>query len=189
MEKRGLLRILSDSPIVAAVKDVTALEKCLANECGVVFILGGSICNIGHLVSRIKTAGKAAFVHLDLIEGLAAHEEAVNFIRHTTGADGIISTRPNIIKYSKNLGLLTVQRFFILDSISLNNVHKQISLGNADFIEILPGIMPKVIKKLVSQTPVPIISGGLISDKDDILSALNAGAIAISSTNQQVWSM
>ena len=36
---------------------------------------------------------------------------------------------------------------------------------------------------------VPIIAGGLISEKEDVINALDAGAIAISSTNQQVWNM
>ncbi|NLM61842.1 MAG: glycerol-3-phosphate responsive antiterminator, partial [Clostridiales bacterium] len=35
----------------------------------------------------------------------------------------------------------------------------------------------------------PIIAGGLISDKEDIITALAAGAIAISSTNHDVWFM
>jgi glycerol uptake operon antiterminator len=36
---------------------------------------------------------------------------------------------------------------------------------------------------------MPVIAGGLISDKEDIISALGAGAIAVSSTNPAVWNM
>lgn len=49
--------------------------------------------------------------------------------------------------------------------------------------------MPKIIKKLCSTVNVPIIAGGLISDKEDVMNALNAGAVAISVTNQRVWFM
>ena len=35
----------------------------------------------------------------------------------------------------------------------------------------------------------PIIAGGLISDKESVMAALSAGAIAVSSTNHEVWKM
>lgn len=35
-----------------------------------------------------------------------------------------------------------------------------------DAVEILPGLMPKIIKKLCSTVNVPINAGGLISDKE-----------------------
>lgn len=34
-----------------------------------------------------------------------------------------------------------------------------------------------------------VLYGGLISDKEDVMAALKAGAIAISSTNEKVWKM
>ena len=33
----------------------------------------------------------------------------------------------------------------------------------------------------------PVIAGGLIADKADIIVAIEAGAISISSTNQNTW--
>ena len=62
-------------------------------------------------------------------------------------------------------------------------------MGGADLIEILPGVMPKIIRRLAGSAKKPLIAGGLISDKEDILSALGAGAVAISSTNEGVWFM
>ena len=58
-----------------------------------------------------------------------------------------------------------------------------------DFIEILPGVMPKIIARICRETQIPVIAGGLISDKEDILAALSAGARAISTTNPAVWEM
>ena len=34
---------------------------------------------------------------------------------------------------------------------------------------------------------VPVIAGGLISDKEDIIAALDAGAAAISTTKEELW--
>jgi glycerol uptake operon antiterminator len=126
------------------------------------------------------------FVHIDLIDGLASRDVAVDYIAKNTKADGIISTRPNIVKCAKTYDLLTIQRFFVLDSIALNNIGKQLS-NAADAIEILPGVMPKIIKILATCTEKPIIAGGLIIDKEDVVNALNAGASAISSSNENIW--
>jgi glycerol uptake operon antiterminator len=49
--------------------------------------------------------------------------------------------------------------------------------------------MPKIISKIKDISSVPIIAGGLISDKEDVLSALSGGAVSISTTNQEVWFM
>jgi glycerol uptake operon antiterminator len=38
-------------------------------------------------------------------------------------------------------------------------------------------------------TNIPIISGGLICFKEDVIAALKAGARAICSTNPEVWSL
>ena len=34
-----------------------------------------------------------------------------------------------------------------------------------------------------------MIAGGLITEKEDVIAALSAGAIAVSSTNQDVWNL
>lgn len=189
MKQNGLMNLLSDSPVIAAVKNMDGLAKCLQSECRVVFVLFGDLVGIGGIVDRVKSAGKLAMVHVDLIDGLAPREIAAEFIAKNTGADGVISTRANIVRHAKACGLYTVQRFFVLDSMSLANIGKQMPLENADLIEILPGVMPKIIRQLSQTTGKPIIAGGLIGDKEDIVNALAAGAVAISSTNESVWFM
>ena len=189
MTREGLIALLGESPVVAAVKDGPGLQRCLHSECRVAFVLYGDICTVPALVAALKETGKVVLVHIDLIDGLSAREIAADFIAENTGADGVISTRPALIRHARERGLFTVQRFFLLDSIALQNVERQMDMGSADLIEILPGVMPKIIRRLAGSAKKPLIAGGLISDKEDILLALGAGAIAISSTNENVWFM
>lgn len=177
------------NPVIAAVKDFEGLEHCLAEEdIQVVFVLFGDICNISEIIERIKTAGKMALVHVDLITGLSNKEVAVDFIQRNTLADGIISTRQSFIRRARDLHLYTILRVFVIDSIALSSLEKLESV-RPDFIEILPGVMPKTIRKVCAITSIPVLAGGLIADKEDVMSALEAGATAISTTNQQVWQM
>jgi len=180
------IRHLHEAVLIPAVKSMEELDRVLAGDRKLVFVLFGDILSIADVVARLKAAGKMVFVHLDLIDGLDSRNVAVDFLAKNTLADGILSTKANLVKYAKTQGLLTVQRFFVLDSMALLNIEKQFPLHSTDAIEILPGLMPKVIQRLVSLTDKPIIAGGLITDRDDIRSALKAGAVAVSTTKTEL---
>ena len=189
MDSKALLALLEESPIVAAIKDEEGLNACILSECRVVFILFGSILTIGDIVRRVKDSGRIALVHIDLIEGLSPKEIAVDFIAERTAADGIISTKQPLIRGARQKGLLTVQRFFLLDSMALAAIGRQIGQSAPDLIEVLPGCLPKIIRRLRASCDTPLIAGGLIQDKEDILNALDAGATGISATRSEIWSM
>ena len=178
---------IENSPIIAAAKDTSGLSRCLACESQVVFLLFGDICNLSELVDQVKSSGKLALVHIDLIQGLSAKEIAVDFVKKYTKADGIITTKPALIKRAKELGLDTVLRFFVIDSLALSSITKQLTIARPDIIEVLPALMPKVITRICDMVNVPVIAGGLISDKEDIMTMLSAGAVSISSTSQDLW--
>lgn len=182
--------MLEGSPVIAAVKDMEGLEKCCQLEdIKVIFILFGDILNIPDIIGRIKEAGKMAVVHVDLINGLGSREIAADFIKNNTRADGIISTKPLLIKRGKELGLFTVMRYFLIDSLALENIRSTQNGVRPDVIEVLPGLMPDVIRKICQTSRIPIIAGGLITEKKSVMAALSAGAVCVSSTNQDVWTM
>ena len=186
---RRILEAFEDCPVVAAIKDEEGLKKCLGSDIPIVFVLYGDICNIRDIVGRLKQAGKIVIIHLDLITGLSSKEIAVTYLRSVTHGDGIISTKPAVIRKAKEEGMFAIMRFFVIDSIAFESIQKQVEYVHPDMIEILPGLMPKVIRKICSQSRIPVIAGGLITDKEDIMADLGAGAISISTTNQNVWFM
>lgn len=49
--------------------------------------------------------------------------------------------------------------------------------------------MPKIIDQITKQTHLPVIAGGLISDKQEIMNGLKAGALAISSGDPSLWNL
>ena len=185
--KKEFKEALEDSPIIAAIKSDDGLQKCLTSDSPIIFILYGDICSIADIVDTVKSSGKLAMVHLDLIAGLSSKEIAVDFIKKYTKADGIITTKPTMIKRAKELGLYTILRLFILDSMAYENIDRQIKTARPDLIEVLPALMPKIVRKICQISPIPVIAGGLVSDKEDVMSLLQAGVISISSTNEKIW--
>ena len=180
---------MDNSPIIAAIKDMTGLEKCLTCDSQVIFILFGDICNISDIVDKAKSAGKTAMVHIDLINGLSGKEIAVDFIQKFTRADGIITTKPALIKRARELELSTILRFFVIDSMAYENIQKHVKGARPDVIEVLPALMPKVVKRVCRISQIPVIAGGLVSDKEDVMSLLQAGVVSVSSTNKEIWFM
>ena len=147
----------------------------------------GDICNIPDIVETVKSSGKIAMVHIDLIAGLSSKEIAVDFIQKYTRADGIITTKPALIKRAKELGLYTILRLFVIDSMAYSNIEHQLRTAKPDLIEVLPALMPKVLSKVCKLSTVPVIAGGLVSDKEDVMALLQAGVVSISSTNEKIW--
>lgn len=181
------------NPVIAAVKNDAGLQAAVEmEEIQVIFVLYGDVCTIPEILERIKAAGKKAMVHIDLIVGLSAKEISVEFIARQTRADGIITTKPALVRRAKELGIFAVLRFFVIDSLALKNIENlemQCGTSRPDFIEVLPGVMPKVLGRIAKVSRIPMIAGGLITEKEDVIAALSVGAIAVSSTNQDVWKL
>lgn len=184
-----IVNMLLESPVIAAVKDEKGLCEAIASNVSVIFLLYGDLITISDLTERIHAAGKVVFVHLDLIDGLAPREVTADYIAASTCADGVISTKQQLLKRAKVLGLCTVQRFFLLDSIAVSNMEKSLEKYLPDFIEVLPGVMPKMISRISKKINCHIIAGGLLSDKEDVIMALVAGALAVSTTRPMIWTM
>ncbi len=182
-----IARILADSPVIAAVKDEKGLEKSLASDCRIIFTLLGTVLDIGEIVARIKDAGKIAIVHADLVGGLSGKDVAADYLKKTAGADGLISTKGVVIKRAREIGLISIQRTFVVDSIALANMKKQLDLFKPDAIEILPGLMPKILHEMKEYAGIPVIAGGLLSEKKDVVDALKAGADAVSTSKEALW--
>ena len=174
--------------IIPAVKNAADLPTALSLRCKVVFLLSGEILNLGEQVRRIQSAGKMAFVHFDLIEGLGKDAAAVRYVARGLGADGIVSSRANVIKLARAEGMYTVQRLFILDSASVETGCKIIKKAAADALEILPGpILSRVAHKLRPGKGQVLIAGGLLSSREEVEQALSAGAVAVSTSDPRVW--
>ena len=144
--------------------------------------------NIKNISEIISSKNKIGIVHIDLVEGLTNKEVVIRYIKNETKFSGIISTKPQVVKLAKKYNLLGVQRVFIFDTLSLNNV-KNHMISECDAIEVLPGIIPKVLGIISKHSNKPVVAGGLIETKEDVMQALNSGATCVSTTKKEIWDM
>lgn len=180
---------LVQSQMIASVKNKEHIENAIQSNCNIVFLLTGDLISTKQYLDILKKHNKITFVHVDFIDGLANTRSAIEYIADVWKPKGIISTKSNLIKFAKEKGLMTIQRIFLIDG---NALKKGIEIAHSckpDAIEVLPGIMPTIIDRLTKLTPLPIIAGGLISNRYEIEEGLKAGALAISSGNPKLWNL
>ena len=122
---------------------------------------------------------------MDFTDGLSKDTAGVDYIA-TKKIDGIISTRINIIKAAKDNGIFCIQRFFMIDSRSMETTIESMRQIKPDMIEIMPGIAYKAIEKIGSVFEIPIIAGGLVEYKDEVYKALAAGAAMVSTGKKEI---
>lgn len=185
--KKNLAEIMKAKPVIAGVKDLEKFDDALNSTCDIIFLLSGSIFNIKEFVQKAKDKNKMIFIHVDLLDGFSKDAAALRYIYEEIKPDGIISTKNSQLKAAKSLGFLTVQRIFIIDSLSIDTAIKASQMINPDAIEIMPGIMPKITKKMSDELDVPVIVGGLISEKDEIDKAIESGALGVSTSEKTLW--
>ncbi len=186
MTVNGLISTLEISPVIAAVRDDN-WDLALNSSAEVIFYLKANLLTVKQRIAEAISKGKLIFVHIDLAEGIGKDKSGIEFLVRC-GVHGIISTRSQLIAVAREKGLLTVQRFFALDSQGLDSIRDISGVGAADFIEIMPGVVPKVIE-LFTEKGAAVIAGGLIESKEEVMSALGAGAVAVSTGRNNLWNI
>lgn len=179
--------LLETNPVVGALRNDNDLALICKSAIKIVFVLYGDILNIKKTSDVLQSKNKIVFIHLDMIEGLKTDHKGVEFIRETTHPYGVISTKGITLKHASNMGMFTIQRIFMLDTLSFETGIKNIHTFSPNAVEVLPGIASKAIKNLEKEINQPIIAGGLIKNKKDAIYALSAGAKAISTSSKELW--
>ena len=187
-EREPFREMLERNRVIPAVKDDTAMKKAMHSSHDIIFVLYGDILTLDDHVNAILKSGKTPFIHLDMINGLASNPVVLDyFYRHFKRNCGVITTKSNMAKKALEMGIRVVQRYFMLDSLSVESAIEGIGKVRADAIEIMPGIIPRVISHIHRQTNAPIIAGGLINTASDIERILAGGAVAVSTSKSELW--
>ncbi|MEJ8777555.1 glycerol-3-phosphate responsive antiterminator [Pseudogracilibacillus sp. ICA-222130] len=173
--------------IMPAVRQLKDFEKALSSEHTWIVLLETRLSQLKQLVTYAKKENKKVLIHIDLIQGLKADEYGVEFIAREIKPEGIISTRGSVIDSVKKYDLIAIQRLFLLDSLSIDSNVRISGRTKADYIEVLPGTMPELIKKIQKVTDIPIIAGGLLTTQEDINEAFEAGSIAVTTSSTSLW--
>lgn len=186
MEDR--IKLCIKKTIAAAIRTEKDFSAALRSRVDIVFLLHSNIMTVHQSVKEIHSAGKKVFVHVDFSEGIGKDRAGLEFLAKQ-GVDGVLTTRSGIVRMAKELGMITVQRFFIVDSHSLSTSVESIRSAKPDMIEMMPGIVTKKMREFRTITDLPIIAGGIVETEEEVREALNAGADVVSTGEVSLWNL
>lgn len=181
------LDLLTTNPVIAAVRQMKDLEIALHSSTKVIFLMGGSLLEIGPITQKVQALGKHIFIHVELIKGLGKDKEAIHYIATSVKPEGIVSTKPQLIKAAASYRISTVLQVFMIDSQAFDSGLKSISSVNPDAVEIMPGLMPRVAAQVKSHLDTPVITAGLIKLPQEVEMMVHSGCHGVAVSEKELW--
>ena len=179
--------IFNEKKVAASVRTDEDFKAALESHVEVIFLQNSDIMDVQGQIEECHAAGKKVFIHMDFAEGIGKDRAGLSYLKNL-GADGILTTKTGLIRSARDIGLLAVQRFFIVDSHSVDTAVDSIKIAKPDIVEIMPGVVEKKIKEFAERVDTPILAGGLIELEEEVDRAISSGAKAVSTADQLLWS-
>ena len=172
--------------LIPAISTHQALKTFIASEKRYGILMNFQLAQLPEIVHAMKANQKKVLVHLELIKGLANDEFGAIYCIQVLKVDGIITTKPKVIELCRKRNTLGIMRFFLKDSLSLQQSLDLVRKLQPDLVEVLPA-MPESLKLLEGKVTSPVMLGGLIRTQEDVDRCLAAGAVAVTCSLEALW--
>ena len=188
MTSLDVIKFLVNGPVIPAVRSIEDFKFALTHTISPsVVLLFGDINTLPTLIAQANEHKKRIILHLDLFDGIGKDKAGIKFLARL-GIHAIVTTKTHLCRFAREEGMIVVQRLFLMDSDSLRTGLKLIHNFKPDAVEILPGCVPgSAVQKIISETGLPILAGGLIRTKEDVDQAIERGISAVSSSRRELW--
>ncbi len=179
--------MLQSQKIIPAISNHQDLKKFLTLPLTYGILMNFQLAQLPELVRLMKENNKKVLIHSELIKGLSSDEYGAIFLIQNLNVDGIISSKPKVIDVCKKRKVIGIFRFFLKDSVSLNQSLEMARKLEPQYLEILPASSVDIIPEIKQKISGEILMGGLIRSKEQINRCINAGAIAVTTSNTDFW--
>ncbi|WP_154306690.1 glycerol-3-phosphate responsive antiterminator [Metabacillus lacus] len=173
--------------ILPAIRNMKQFDHFLRSSYTYGVLLETQLAQLRSLVREAGKHEKKLLIHVDLIQGLKHDEYAAEYLCQEIRPAGLISTRSNVIIKAKKKKLYAIQRMFLLDNSAFEKSLELIERHKPDYIEVLPGIAPGLVKLVKERTNIPVFAGGFITTATEVKQALEAGAAAVTTSDTKLW--
>lgn len=178
--------MLSKQKILPAISTMKEFEKYLKSDLEWCILMDFHISLLEIMVKQAHELNKKVLIHIDLMKGVTSDEFGCEYCCQKMKVDGVISTKSKVIDAAKRNKKVAIQRMFLIDSKSLEKGLNQLMVSSPDYIEVLPGIASGILPYIQSKINIPIISGGLIKERETIDECLKCGAVGVSISNLEI---
>lgn len=174
-------------PIIASITKEEQIPYALKSGIARVNLMTGHIGSLESIVRQLRETGKQVYVHIEMVAGIGRDSYAIQYLAERFKVDGIVTTKSNVITAAKQAGIRSIQRIFAIDTAAVQTAVRMIKNTEPDEVELMPGLMPRVIAELKATIRQPLIVGGLIRYRQEMEDALASGADYISCGDHAFW--
>jgi len=173
--------------IIPAIPNHQALKKFIESGYTYGILMNFQLAQLKLLVDACHKANKKVLIHSELIKGLSHDEFGAIYLIQELQVDGLISSKPKVIELCKKRNVIGIFRFFLKDSISLEQSLAITKKIEPVYLEVLPAAGTRLIQFIKDQVNAEILMGGLIQNKEQIQQCISSGAIAVTTSNTDLW--
>ena len=177
----------ANQAILPAVRQMKDMEKLLVSPFEYIVLLDVHIAQLKPIFQMVRPHNNKLLLHVDLIQGLQNDSYAAEYLCQEFTPYGLLSTKASVIIRAKQKGVVAIQRIFLIDNSSFEKSGALLEKTNPDYIEVLPSPMLPYLKQLKTGRDIPLLAGGFIRTEDDVNRALEAGAVAVTTSSQTLW--
>ncbi|PYI53828.1 glycerol-3-phosphate responsive antiterminator [Paenibacillus flagellatus] len=173
--------------MIASVTNERSLDSALASGVRRINLVSGGIDRLQTIVRRVRETDKRLFVHIEMVEGIGRDAAFIRYMAETFRPDGIITTKSGIVQAAKQAGLIAVQRVFAIDTVALDTALRTVAASRPDEVELMPGLLPRIVRHVKDRIDSPLIVGGLIRRREEAQEAFAMGADYVSVSDESLW--
>lgn len=178
---------IEEQKIIPALSSFKSIKEFIKTPIKYCILVDFQLAELEDIILELKENHKKVLVHIDLIKGLATNEFGAIFLIQKLRVDGIVSTKHQPIIVAKKRKVISIQRIFLKDSLSLDKSLVVVNKVNPDYLEIMPAISNSILTTIIERTHLKVFCGGLIQSKAEINSCLKNGAIGVTTSNSKLW--
>ncbi len=175
--------------LIGAIKEPKSIELAIKykENLSAVILMTGNILTVKQYVDVLHKDEIPVILHLEKIDGLQLDAYGIQFITDYVKPFAVVTTKQNLLKRFKDRGMYVIQRVFLIDTEVHHQILARIDKHPADMVEVMPCRATDFIQSLAEKSPIPIITGGLLTTINHAKEALEYGAKAVTTSNIDIW--
>lgn len=178
--------VLRDNPVIGVLFGEDNLEQFCANATRFSFIASLPLVRVAEVYTRLAQASTLPLLNVDSIQGLTANADGLEYLK-AVGVSGIVSTHAQVVNKAAGMQMLAVQKVFVTDRSNLKRAAATVKSSRAHFVQLMPWPVVPYLEPEFLRLLGPFIVAGFVSSESDIRAALDLGALAVSTSQQELW--
>ena len=181
---------MKDFEIIPSIRDLRYLEEALALDCPVVQLSGAHIGNLRKLVEHCHNKGKKVLINHELVGGLGNDRTAFRMLQKLYQVDWLIGSSVSKFHMFQNLGMRTIFKIALVDSIAVENAFRFLPDVRCDALELRP-FQPAMefLPQFREVFQGDIYIAGFVNTPEKLEASRQAGFRGAMTSTRSLWSM